>query len=115
MAGYKLTVRDGPKVVRDDFDSLDAALEALRERAERIRAEGGLPEVKTLRTYGPEQRVKARIELTSGGTLRRGRTAGVDVMGDGAIVPFAGGVVRKPLDVREGAGPYDAVAEAMGR
>ena len=115
MAGYKLTVRDGPKVVRDDYDSLDAALEALREWAERIGAEGGLPEVKTLRTYGPEQRVKARIELTSGGTLRRGRTAGVDVMGDGSVVPFAGGMVRKPLEAPAGGSAYDAVAEAMGR
>lgn len=114
MARYKLTTRNGPKVVREHYDSLAAALEALREQAERIRAEGGLAEVKTLRTYGPEQRVKARLELTSGGTLRRGRTAGVDVMGDGSVVPFSGGVLREELSAPAGGSAYDAVAEAMG-
>ena len=114
MAGYKLTIREGPRVVREQHSSLAAALGALREQAERIRAEGGLDEVRTLRTYGPEQRVKARIEVTSGGTLRRGRTAGVDVMGDGAVVAFAGGVFREELSAPEGGSAYDAVAEAMG-
>ena len=114
MAGYKLTIRNGPRVVREQHDSLEAALEALREQAERIRAEGGLDEVRTLRTYGPEQRVKARIEVTSGGTLRRGRTAGVDVMGDGTVVAFAGGVFREELSPPEGDSAYDTVARAMG-
>ena len=114
MAGYKLTIREGPKVTRSQYGSLAEALAALRGEAERIRDEGGLAEVRTLRTYGPEQRVKARIEVTSGGTLRRGRTAGVDVMGDGAVVPFAGGVFRKQLEPPSG-DAYDAVAEAMGQ
>lgn len=114
MAGYKLTIRNGPKVTRKQHSSLEEALAAMREAAERIRAEGGLAEVRTLRTYEPEQRVKARIEVTSGGTLRRGRTAGVDVMGDGSVVPFAGGVFREQLEAPSGGGAYDAVAEAMG-
>ena len=85
----------------------------MRTHAERIRAEGGLAEVKTLRTYGPDQRVKARLELTSGSTFRRGRTAGVDVMGDGSVVPFAGGIFREKLSTPDTASAYDAVAEAM--
>ena len=113
MAGYKLTIRNGPKVVREQHSSLEAALGTLREHSERIRAEGGLAEVRTLRTYGPEQRVKARLEVTSGGTLRRGRTAGVDVMGDGSVVPFAGGVFREQLEAPAGGTAYDAVAAAM--
>lgn len=113
MAGYKLTIRNGPKVVREQHRSLETALRTLREQAERIRTEGGLAEVQALRTYSPEQRVKARLEVTSGGTLRRGRTAGVDVMGDGSVVPFGGGVLREELKAPEGGTAYDAVAAAM--
>lgn len=114
MAAYTLTVRSGPRVDRERFELLDHALEALRERTRAIQGEGDLPEVSAFRTYSPEQRVKARIELSEGGRLR-GRDAGVDVMGDGRLVPFRGGIFRRELELPEGAGPLEAVAAELER
>jgi len=112
MASYKLTIRHGPKVTREGHETLSGALEALRESSERVRAEGNLPEVSLIRTYEPGVRVKARLEISTGGFLRR-RDAGLDVMGDGALVPFKGGVVRRPLEMEEGASPYEALEGAL--
>ena len=112
MARIKLTIRNGPKVEREGHESLDGALAALREHSERIRAEGRLEEVSLIRTYEPGDRVKARLEISTGGVMR-GRDAGIDVMGDGEIVPFRGGVFRKPLAPDDGVTPYDAVAAVL--
>lgn len=112
MAGFKLTIRHGPKVGREKHASLDDAISSMRAHAERIRAEGGLPEVRMFRTYEPGVRVHARLEISSGGPLR-GRDAGLDVMGNGALVPFRGGVFRKPIEPADGESVFDAVAAAM--
>lgn len=112
MASWTLTIRDGPKVTRDKHRSLDDGLEALRDNCERIRSDGGLPEVSMLRTYESGDRVKARLELSTGWALR-GRDAGIDVMGDGALIPFRGGIARRPLEPRDGASAYELVAEAL--
>ena len=61
-----------------------------------------------LRDFEPGERVAARLEISRGGMLR-GRSAGVDVMGDGSLVAFAGGVGRRPLEPGEGETPFDAV------
>ena len=84
----------------------------MRTHCERIRSEGGLEEVDLIRTYEPGDQVDARLEISSGGLLRS-RDAGIDVMGDGSLVPFRGGVFRKPLAPTDGDTPYDAVAAAM--
>ena len=112
MATYRLTIRRGPKVTRTTFDRLGEALEAMRAEAESVRAEGPLDEVKMIRTYEPQTRVAARLEISSGGLLG-GNTAGIDVMGDGRVVAFQGGVLRRELDPRGGQTPYDAVKRAM--
>ncbi len=107
-----LTVRAGPRVERTKHETLAGAVEELRRRTDELRAEGGLPGVSMLRDFGPEQLVKARLEISTGSLLRK-REAGVDLMGDGSIVPFAGGIVRKPL---QDAGPEDyeqAIAAAL--
>lgn len=85
---------------------------AARSAAERVRDEGPLDSVSMLRDYAPGDRVAARLEISRGGMLR-GSSAGVDVMGDGSLVPFAGGVRRRPLPT--GGDPFDAVrAELEG-
>lgn len=112
MASFKLTIRHGPKVVRESHPTLDDALVALRAQSERIRAEGGLPEVSLLGTYEPGDRVNARLEISSGRMLRS-RDAGIDVMGNGALVPFRGGVFRRPLEPAPGETAYDALEAAL--
>ncbi len=61
-----------------------------------------------LREFEPEQRVAARLEISRGGMLR-GSAAGIDVMGDGSLVAFAGGVRRRPLEPGPDETPYEAV------
>lgn len=114
MAAWKLTVRHGSDVSHQSFDDLDAAVAALRERALAIRAEGPVKKVSALRDFGPEQQVHARLQLRSGGLLRK-RVAGVDVRGDGTFVPYRGGVLREELDPSHHDTPFDAVREALGR
>ena len=109
MAAFTLTVRHGPRVDREKFDDLDEAIESLRRWAEEIRGSGPLDSVKAFREYGPDQRVAGRIELSTGGFLR-GRDAGVDVMGDGSLVPYAGGIRKRTLNADQ---PFDAVREEL--
>jgi len=99
-------------VKREGFASLDEAIEALERHARLIRSEGPLDEVGGLRDFEPGEQVHARLELSTGG-LRRGREAGVDVMGDGALVPYTGVIRKRRLEPRDGQRAFDAVREAL--
>jgi hypothetical protein len=112
VAKWKLVVRHGSKVKHERFDDLDAAIEAMEERTRDIRREGPLREVSAIRDYGPEQLVHARLELSSGGPFR-GREAGLDVMGDGSLVPYVGVVRKRRLEWNGGQSPFDAVRAAL--
>jgi hypothetical protein len=114
MGGYRLTVRRGSEVSRERFERLDDAIAELRRRSDEIRAGGTLPGVKMLREFEPGERVAARLEISTGGWLR-GRAAGVDVMGDGSLVAFAGSVGRRELEPRRGESELDAVRRALSR
>jgi hypothetical protein len=52
------------------------------------------------------------LELSTGGVLR-GREVGVDVMGDGALVPYAGVVRKRRLEPRDGGTAFDALRTAL--
>ena len=85
----------------------------LERRAEAIRAEGPLEDVSMIRDYDAEVQVHARLELSFGGSLRR-REAGIDVMGDGRLVPYSGGAIRKKQLPTEGTGTaYEALRDAV--
>jgi hypothetical protein len=105
---WKVTVRDGPEVERDKLDSLEQALETMRGRLAGLLSEGGLGSVQAFRSYEPGERVQARVEISGPGLLR-GREAGIDVMGDGALVPYAGAIRKRPL------GGTDDVDQALER
>jgi hypothetical protein len=94
---WKVTVRVGPKVGRERFDSLDDALGFARESADRVRREGRLGSVSAFREYTPGERVQARIELTGPGFMNRA-SGGLDVMGDGTLLAYDGAVRKRPLD-----------------
>lgn len=112
MSGWRLTVRHGPRVERERFDALDDAIAALGREAEAIRAEGPLSELSMLRTYESSERVAGRVELSTGGWLR-GRAAGIDVMGDGTLVPFAGGLRRRGLESGREETPVESVRREL--
>jgi hypothetical protein len=79
-----------------------------------IRREGPLEEVSALRDYAPDQRVHARLELSTGGFFR-GREAGIDVMGDGSLVPYRGVIRKRELDAPAEVSAFDAVGKALAR
>ena len=112
MSGWNLTIRHGSDVEREQFDNLEQAIEAMRRRAEAIRAEGPLEKASVPRDYEPSEQVHARLEISTGGLLR-GRDAGLNVMGDGSFVPYRGGVRRTQLELQDGQNPFDVVGEAL--
>ncbi|HEX7243950.1 MAG TPA: hypothetical protein VF245_00105 [Solirubrobacterales bacterium] len=114
MSTWKLTVRDGADVEHVGFDELDEAIGAMRERALRIRAEGPAESISTLRDFGPEDQVRARLQLSGKGWLRK-TVAGVDVRGDGTFMPFRGSMRREELDPSGHETPFDLVRETLER
>ena len=112
MPAWKLTIRNGSDVDHEGFDDLAAAVAAMRERALAIRSEGPVRRVQSLRDFEPGDQVRARLQLSSGGFLRKS-VAGVDVRGDGTFVPFKGGVVREELDPSDHDTPFDLVRETL--
>jgi hypothetical protein len=111
---WKLIVRHGSDVSHERFESLDKAVARMRERALAIRAGGPVRAVSALRDFTPHEQVQARLQLTGKGLLRK-PTAGIDVRGDGAFVPYRGGVAREELDPTDYDTPFDVVREALSR
>jgi hypothetical protein len=93
---WKVTVRHGPKVSRRRVETLEQAVQAAREAVDEVRREGGLPKLSAFRDYEPGQRVHGRIEISGPGLLR-GKEAGIDVMGDGTVVPYTGAIRKREL------------------
>lgn len=109
---WKLSIRHGSEVDHAQFDDLEEAVAAMRERALAIRSEGPARPVRSLRDFEPGEQVHARLQLSSGGLFRKS-VAGVDVRGDGTFVPFKGGVVREELDPTHHETPFDLVRETL--
>ena len=97
---------------RETFESLDSALESLERHAKDIRSQGPLRGRKLIREFEPADLVAGRVEISTGGFLRGGVTAGIDVMGDGRYVAFTGGIGRDELDAGESS-PFAAVRRAL--
>lgn len=112
MAGWKLTVRNGAEVEHVGFDDLDEAVAAMRERAMEIRAQGPVEPVAALRDFAPADQVRARLQLSGKGLMRR-PVAGIDVRGDGTFMPYRGSVRREELDPAGYDTPFDAVRETL--
>jgi hypothetical protein len=93
---WKVTVRHGPQVEREKLDSLEQALESARAQVASVLGESRLGEINAIRTYEPGQRVHARVEISGPGMLH-GREAGIDVMGDGTLVPYLGSIRKRAL------------------
>jgi hypothetical protein len=112
MGAWKLTVRDGSRVSHQSFEDLGEAVATMRERALEIRAAGPAQPVSVLRDFEPGDQVRARLQIAGRGLVRR-PVAGVDVRGDGAFVPFRGGVRREELDPTDYDTPFDLVRQTL--
>jgi len=109
---YRLTVRRGPHVAKEKVEDLDEAIAVMERRVKDIRSEGPLQAAKMFREYDPGVQVAGRVEISTGGFLRSGVSAGIDVMGDGTLVAFQGGMHRSELDPGQ-RGPFEAVRKAL--
>jgi hypothetical protein len=87
-------------------------MRAMRSAADEVGDAAPLRAVKLFREYEPGERVAARLEISTGGPLR-GRDAGLDVMGDGRLVPYAGAVRRRSLELEADETPFDAVRREL--
>jgi hypothetical protein len=85
----------------------------MRSAAAEVGGDGPLGAVKMIREFEPGERVAARLEISTGGALRGGRDAGLDVMGDGTLVPYAGATRRRSLELEADETPFDAVRRAL--
>jgi len=84
-------------VEKESCESLEEALAEARGRAAEVLAGGRLGTVQAFRDHTPDQRVQARIEVSGKGLLR-GPEAGIDVMGDGSLVPYTGAIRKRPFE-----------------
>ena len=114
MADWKLTERRGPKVTREDFDSLDDAVAELRRRALEVRSAGPLKPRSMIRDFEPGDQVASRLEISGKGWLRA-PTAGVDVKGDGSFVAFTGAMRREELEPEGQESVFTAVRKVLDR
>jgi len=109
---WKVTVRYGPKVSRQRIETLEQAIEETRSAVEGVRREGGLPKLSAFRDYEPGRRVHARIEISGPGLLR-GKEAGIDVMGDGTVVPYTGAIRKRELGADSLDDAFERLREAL--
>ncbi len=106
-ASYRVKIRNGPKVEKERYDDLDAALGAIEARGDELARDSRTDAVggQLMRRIEPVQQVTARIQLAGPGGLR----AGVDVRGDGSAEAWTGWLRRQVLEQRAGESPYDAL------
>jgi len=114
-ASYRLTVRDGPRVARERFGSLEAALDALAERAAALQDRPARAAVDLrVRRFEPVEQVAARAEVSGPGRLLARVRAGVDVRGDGSAEPWVGRFGRRVVERREGESCVVALRRELG-
>jgi hypothetical protein len=109
---YRLIVREGPRVTRERFDTLDAALDALEDRVAHLtlRPRRTTVDVRT-RRFAPAQQVAARAELSGPQRLLPTVRAGVDVRGDGSAEAWTGRMSRRVVAREE----HETAAAALRR
>ena len=81
------------------------------EAVDVVRA-GPLEPAQGFRQYDPSERVAARLALARGGIFN-GQEAGIDIMGDGSLVPYAGAMRKRRLEGRSPDRAFEAVEEAL--
>jgi hypothetical protein len=108
---YTLTIRQGPKVTRERYTELDAAVGAVEERGRELERGADVQPVggSLIRRIEPVQQVVARLELKGPNGLR----AGVDVRGDGSSEAYTGRVRRRLVEQRRGEDAYGALRRAL--
>jgi hypothetical protein len=111
---YRLVVRDGPRVARERFASLEEALDALQAAVLRhgARPSRATIDLKT-RQIAPDAQIVARAELTGPGRWRPRVRAGVDVRGDGSAEAWTGRASRQAVEREDGESAVTALRRVL--
>jgi len=110
IAGYRITIRNGPRIERERHADLDAALVDLEHRvAELARTTNRAPQSFMGREFEPVQQVACRAELKG----PRGLRAGIDVRGDGSAEAWRGRVRRTIVARQPGEDAYAALRRVV--
>jgi hypothetical protein len=108
---WRVTVRDGPRVLKLRTGALDEALDVVEREARALAAGPGRRTVDLrARTFTPQQQVAGRVELRGPGVA-----AGVDVRGDGATEAWTGRVRRTVVEQEGRESPYDALRRVLAQ
>jgi hypothetical protein len=109
MSAWKVTVRNGPKVERQEAATLGEALDLLEAetRVAANTARRGTVDLK-VRRYDPADQVAARAELRGPGTR-----AGFDVRGDGSVQAWMGRIRRRLVEPEARETPFDALRRTL--
>jgi hypothetical protein len=111
---FTLTVRDGPRVTRERFPTLSAALDALEQTTgdlagRRLRDTVDL----RYREFAPVAQVAVRAEVSGPGRGPAAVRGGVDVRGDGSAEAYTGRVRRRLVEPRSGESIYQALRRVL--
>ena len=111
---WRLTVRAGPKVDRQDFDGLDEALSALEVRGRELARDAVREPLNAkIKRFEPVQQVAGRLELAGPERLLASVHVGIDVRGDGSSEAFRGRIRRTLLDQRSGEDAFAALRRSL--
>ncbi len=112
MSAWRVTVRSGPRVEKLRAATLDEAIAALEDRTRAAASAHGRRGTVDLRyrRYEPGDQVAVRAELRGPERWRPAVRAGMDVRGDGTLVPWSG---REPIVPDDGEGPYEALRRVL--
>ena len=107
---WRVTVRNGPRVVKHRAADLAEALDVV-EREGRVLAAGARrPAVRMRkREFTPQQQVAGRVELSGPGVR-----AGVDVRGNGDAEAWTGRLRRQIVEQQGRESPYAALRRVLG-
>jgi hypothetical protein len=110
-----LTVRNGPRVTRERYGSLEEALAALGERADALSVASAREEVQFFsRRIEPSRQVAARLQIAGPGDWRgAGVSGGVDLRGDGSTEAFTGRMRRTIVEQHRGESATAALRRAL--
>ena len=107
-APYKLVLRLGPRVEKERFETLDAALDALGARIPRVSRRDKVGAL--TREYEPVRQVAGRFEVQGPGGIR----GGVDVRGDGSAEAYRGWIRKRVVEQRRGETAGQALRRELG-
>jgi hypothetical protein len=115
MAGYRLLVREGPRVARLSVPTLDEALDALSARVEQLAAQPRREAIDVhVRRFEPIAQVVARAELSGPQRFLPRVRAGIDVRGDGSAEAWTGRARRRVVVQEDGESPTAALRRVLG-